>query len=146
MSLFNSQGMASLTIAQLIDAGTIFGIEASAIRMAVSRLIKEELIASDQRGVYKSGANAMSLNSEIQSWRVADKKIQEWNGDWALAIAGHLGRTNKTQLRSMDKAFNLYGFVEIEATPLAEPTQTVPAKSICPRPKVCIPLFASCAE
>ena len=114
MSLFNSPDTVSLTIGQLITAGTIFEIEVTAMRMAVSRLIKEQLISNTERGVYTAGASAMSLNSEIQSWRWADKKTTEWCGDWSLALSGHLGRTNKTQLRSMIKAFELYGFVEIE--------------------------------
>lgn len=114
MSLFNAPDTVSLTIGQLITAATIFEIEVAALRMAVSRLIKEQLIASTERGVYTTGAKAIGMNSEIQSWRHADKKIKEWAGDWSIALTGHLGRTNKTQLRSMTKALELYGFVEIE--------------------------------
>jgi len=114
MSLFNAPETSTLTIGQLIKAGELFEIEATAIRMSVSRLIKDGLIASIKRGVYQSGKNAEKLNWEIKSWHTAHKKTKHWNGDWLMALTSHLGRTNKTRLQSMIRALQLYGFVEIE--------------------------------
>lgn len=114
MSLFNAPETSTLTIGQLIKAGELFEIEAAAIRMSVSRLIKDGLIASIKRGVYQTGKNAEKLNSEIKSWHTAHKKTKRWNGDWLMALTSHLGRTNKTRLQSMIRALQLYGFVEIE--------------------------------
>ncbi|MGK0437351.1 MAG: phenylacetic acid degradation operon negative regulatory protein [Paracoccaceae bacterium] len=114
MSLFNAPETSTLTIGQLIIAAGLFEIEATTIRMTVSRLIKEGLIASIRRGVYQTGKNAEKLNSEIRSWRTADKKTKHWNGDWLMALTNHLGRSNKTRLQSMVRALELYGFVEIE--------------------------------
>ncbi|MBL4673184.1 MAG: hypothetical protein JKX81_13085 [Arenicella sp.] len=114
MSLFNAPETSTLTIGQLIKAGELFEIEATTIRMSVSRLIKDGLIASIKRGVYQTGKNAEKLNSEIRSWRTASKKTKHWNGDWLMALTGHLGRTNKTRLQSMIRALQMYGFVEIE--------------------------------
>jgi phenylacetic acid degradation operon negative regulatory protein len=115
MSLFNAPETSTLTIGQLIKAGELFEIEAASIRMTVSRLIKDGLIASIKRGVYQTGQNAEKLNSEIKSWRTAHKKTKDWNGDWLMALTSHLGRSNKTRLQSMIRALQLYGFVEIEA-------------------------------
>jgi len=114
MSLFNTPRVSTLTIGQLISAGSLFDFEPSSVRMAVTRLIKDNLVNSIARGVYSSGKNAEALYSEIQGWRVADKKMKPWQGDWHLALTTHLGRTNKSQLRSMTRAFQLYGFAEIE--------------------------------
>ncbi len=114
MSLFNTPETSTLTIGQLINAGSLFDFEPSSVRMAVTRLIKDHLINSVERGVYCSGKNAEALYAEIQGWRTADKKMKPWQGDWHLALTTHLGRTNKSQLRSMTRAFQLYGFAEIE--------------------------------
>ena len=114
MSLFNTPEIDTLTIGQLISAGSLFDFEPSSVRMAVTRLIKDHLINSVERGVYSSGKNAEALYAEIQDWRIADKKMKPWQGDWHLALTAHLGRTNKSQLRSMTRAFQLYGFAEIE--------------------------------
>lgn len=114
VSLFNTSNVNTLTIGQLISAGALFDFEASSVRMAVTRLIKDQLICSVERGVYCSGKEAEALYSEIQRWRTADKEMKPWQGDWLLALTGHLGRTNKSQLRSMTRAFQLYGFAEIE--------------------------------
>jgi phenylacetic acid degradation operon negative regulatory protein len=114
MSLFNAPETSTLPIGQLIKAGELFEIEATALRMAVTRLIKDELITSIGRGVYQTGVKATKLNSEIKSWRTADRKTQQWNGDWLMALTSHLGRSNKTRLQAMVRALQLYGFVEIE--------------------------------
>jgi len=114
MSLLNAPDRHYLTIGQLISAGSLFEIEAASIRMAVTRLIKDQLIFSVERGIYKAGEKALKLRSEIISWRSADKKAKPWHGDWLLALVGHLGRSNKTQLRSIKRTFLIYGFVEVE--------------------------------
>jgi phenylacetic acid degradation operon negative regulatory protein len=114
MSLFNAPETSTLPIGQLIKAAELFEIEAAALRMAVTRLIKDELITSIQRGVYQAGVKATKLNPEIKSWRTADKKTQQWNGDWLMALTSHLGRSNKARLQAMVRALQFYGFVEIE--------------------------------
>jgi len=114
MSLFNAPDTAELGISQIIQAGSLFSFEAAAIRMATTRLIKDGLIASTKRGVYTAGEKAINLNSEAQNWRTADQKTKPWKQEWLMAITSHLGRTNKTQLRSMLRAFQLTGFVQIE--------------------------------
>jgi phenylacetic acid degradation operon negative regulatory protein len=125
MSLFNAPDNDTLTIGQLINVGSLFEIEAPTIRMAVTRLIKDQLIDNPERGRYRAGEKAANLNSEIQSWRNASKKTAEWNGDWLITLTNHLGRTNKTQLRSMVRAFQLYGFVEIETGVWLRPANLV---------------------
>ncbi|MFT4636255.1 MAG: phenylacetic acid degradation operon negative regulatory protein [Arenicella sp.] len=114
MSLFNAPKTSTLTIGQLIKAGELFEIKAATLRMAVTRLINDKLVTSTERGVYHAGKNALKLNSEIKSWRTADKKTKRWSGDWLMAITNHLGRTNKTRLQSTARVLQIYGFVEIE--------------------------------
>lgn len=125
MSLFNAPDNSTLSIGQLIAVGALFEIEPATIRMAVTRLIKDKLIARTERGQYYSGENATKLNSEIRSWRHAPHKTTPWKGDWLLALTHHLGRTNKTQLRARVRAFQLYGFVEIETGTWLRPANLV---------------------
>ncbi len=114
MSLFNAPKTSTLTIGQIIKAGGLFDIEAPTIRMAVTRLLKDRLIDSVERGIYRPGEEAKKLNSEIRRGRTADKKTQHWNGEWLMALTSHLGRSNKTRLKSMIRALQFYGFIEIE--------------------------------
>jgi len=97
MSLFNAPETTTLGIGQIIKAGSLFEFESAAIRMTVTRLIKDDLIAPAERGVYKAGAKAIDLNSQVISWRTADTRTKQWCGQWLVALNGHLGRTNKPQ-------------------------------------------------
>lgn len=114
MSLLNAPERTHLRVGQLIRAGTLFDIEASAIRMAITRLIKDQLITSVKRGVYQAGEKAVKWQSEVQSWRTADQKMKPWQQEWIVAINTHLGRSNKTKIRAINRAYTLYGFIEIE--------------------------------
>jgi len=125
MSLFNAPETTTLGIGQIIKAGSLFEFEPAAIRMTVTRLIKDDLIAPAERGVYKAGAKAIDLNSQVISWRTADTRTKQWCGQWLVALNGHLGRTNKPQLRSMIRAFQLTGFTEIEVGVWIRPANLV---------------------
>ncbi len=125
MSLLNAPETSILSVGQLIRAGTLFDIEASTLRMAVTRLIKDELITSVDRGIYQAGKKAVKLKEEIESWRTADRKMKPWRGEWLIAITSHLGRTNKAHLRAMKRAFKLYGFAEIEVGVWLRPANLV---------------------
>lgn len=114
MSLFNSSRANTLNINQLIRSGKLFDIEDSAIRMAVTRLFKEQLIESPERGIYQSGGKSHNLNIEIQSWQNTLHQIKPWNKQWLMVLTTHLGRTNKTQLNASKRSFNLCGFAEAE--------------------------------
>ena len=47
----------------------LFGIEPTAIRMAVTRLVKDGLLQSVDRGTYATGEKATALTAEISDWR-----------------------------------------------------------------------------
>jgi len=111
-SLMNVSGYNQYSIAKLIAAGKLFNISPAAMRMAITRLTKEGLISSPERGLYQTGPKANSLKSEIGSWRYASEKTKSWTGKWIVAHTSHLGRTNKKQLRLRTRAFKIYGFAE----------------------------------
>ena len=52
LSLMSSTDASPQAIGRLIHAAALFGIEASTLRVAVTRLIKDELLESPERGIY----------------------------------------------------------------------------------------------
>lgn len=95
--------------ANLVASGRVFGIEPAAMRMALSRLVKEGALVVADRGVYSMGPAAKALRTRVASWESTRQKVRPWAGDWLVVQCDHLGRTNKTRLRSRERALRLGG-------------------------------------
>lgn len=114
LSLMNAIGTRRMSIARLIAAGRIFDIEDSAIRMAATRLVKDDLLESLERGFYATGPKSRALRDQVRGWRNVRDRIRPWKGGWIAAPTGNLGRTDRKQLRERTQALRLYGFAEAE--------------------------------
>lgn len=114
LSLMNAIGTRQMTASQLIAAGSIFGIEDSAMRMAATRLIKEGLLESAGRGLYVSGPGSRPLRDQVRGWRNVGDRTRNWTGGWLAVPAGNLGRTDRKRLAARSQALKLYGFTEAE--------------------------------
>lgn len=115
LSLISGTHSSPQSIASLIAAAALFGIEPATVRVAVTRLIKEKLLESPDRGVYRPGPRAQALTRRLKDWRNVSARVAPWNGDWLVAITHHLGRTDRKQLRARERALNLLGYREAEA-------------------------------
>jgi phenylacetic acid degradation operon negative regulatory protein len=115
LSLMSVPGRRPQTLAYLSRAGVLFGMEPTAIRMAVTRLVKEGLLESVDRGVYATGPKAAAFTAEISDWRNAPARTRAWTGGWTGVLTNHLGRTDRKDLRARMRALRLYGFAQAEA-------------------------------
>ncbi len=115
LSLMSSAFTAPQSIGRLINAAALFGIEPATLRVAVTRLLKEGLLESPDRGVYQPGPKSRALTRRVQGWKDVASRIVPWNGAWLVALTGHLGRTDRKQLRSRERALALSGYKETEA-------------------------------
>ena len=112
LSLISGAEAGPQSIARLIGAAALFGIEAPAVRVAVARLFKEGLLESPDRGLYMPGPRAKALTRRLQDWQNVRRKLAPWNGDWLIALTHHLGRSDRKQLRARERALTLIGFRE----------------------------------
>ncbi|MBU1287291.1 MAG: hypothetical protein KJ871_06145 [Alphaproteobacteria bacterium] len=115
LSLMSVPGRRPQTLAYLSRAGGLFGMEPTAIRMAVTRLVKDGLLESVDRGVYATGPKAAAFTAEISNWRNAPDRTRPWAGGWIGVLTNHLGRTDRKDLRARMRALRLYGFAQAEA-------------------------------
>lgn len=115
LSLLSGTGATRQTIARLIDAAALFGIEAATLRVAVTRLMKENLLESPERGVYQPGPKARALTRRVQDWQNVRERVMPWQGDWLVALTHALGRTDRKQLRARERALALFGYRETGA-------------------------------
>lgn len=102
-------------IGRLISAAALFDIEPATLRVAVTRLLKEGLLESPDRGVYRAGPKSRALTRRVQSWKDVASRVVPWNGDWLVALTQHLGRTDRRQLRARERALALSGYQPTEA-------------------------------
>ncbi len=114
LSLMSVRGRRTQALTYLTRAGGLFGMEPSAIRMAVTRLVKDGLLESVERGIYATGAKAAALTAEISEWRTAPDRTRPWQGGWVGVMTNHLGRTDRKDLRARMRALRLYGFAQAE--------------------------------
>ncbi|MDX1293137.1 MAG: hypothetical protein R3265_10015 [Hyphomonas sp.] len=114
LSLMSSTDAAPQAIGQLIDAAALFGIEAATLRVAVTRLMKDGLLESPERGIYSPGPKAQALMRRVQQWEHVADRVVDWNGDWLVALTRHLGRSDRKQLRARERALALFGYQQTE--------------------------------
>lgn len=114
LSLIASIDSDQQSIGSLIHAGQLFGIEAATVRVAATRLLKEALLESPERGVYGPGPKAKALTRRVQEWRDVAGKVVPWNGDWLVALTHPLGRRDRKQLRTRERALALSGYQAAE--------------------------------
>lgn len=114
LSLMSSTEAAPQAIGQLIDAAALFGIEAATLRVAVTRLMKDGLLESPERGIYSPGPKAQALMRRVQQWEHVADRVVDWNGDWLVALTRHLGRSDRKQLRARERALALFGYQQTE--------------------------------
>lgn len=114
LSLMSSTDASPQAIGRLIHAAALFGIEAATLRVAVTRLMKDGLLESPDRGIYAPGPKAQALMRRVQQWEDVERRMVAWNGDWLVALTRHLGRSDRKQLRARERALALFGYQQTE--------------------------------
>lgn len=114
LSLADSETRPDLSVAQLIAAGELFGIDSRAIRVALTRLTRRGVLAQIERGRYGLGPRGGGLHARVRGWQSVEEAVRPWNGAWLAVPTGHLKRSDKTALRARERALKLEGFAELE--------------------------------
>jgi phenylacetic acid degradation operon negative regulatory protein len=103
-----------LSSKEAVSACLLFGIGEVSTRVALTRLLSEQLTETAGRGIYKLGPNAMEIADDVSTWRTTDQVVRVWHGDY-ITVYGHaLGRTDRTALVRRERALRLLGFRELE--------------------------------
>lgn len=123
--LLGAEGEA-LSVRDLINACRLFGVKESSVRVALVRMSAEGLIRAAGRGSYELGEKSAEFAADIASWRDAEKRVRpNWNGDWIAVPVGGLGRSDRSALRSRDRALALLGLRELEDSLYIRPDNLV---------------------
>ena len=103
-----------LSAKEAVAACELFDLGGVSARVALTRLLAEGLTESVSRGVYRLGPNAVEVAAQVGTWRNANQRTKEWQGDYITIHSSSLGRTDRSALNRRERAFKLLGFEELE--------------------------------
>lgn len=94
---------------RLIAAGGIFGFSTNQMRVALSRLVADGLLAKPQRGRYQLTGESIAMRNEIQRWQQLEAQLRPWHKDWCALVTGNLAAESSTRFRAQTRALKLRG-------------------------------------
>lgn len=108
--LFQVHGAPCLAVADLMRAAQLFGVQEAALRVALTRLLKQGRLTNPQRGLYVlGGADGMPLE-QAERWLARERRVPAWQGAWLAVSDGQILRSDKSLWRRHQRALGLRGF------------------------------------
>lgn len=94
---------------RLIAAGAVFGFSENQVRVALSRLLADELLVQPCRGSYALQGAATGIQREVQRWQTIEQRLRRWRGDWCAVMTDNLAAEGSTQFRNQSRALAMRG-------------------------------------
>lgn len=110
LNLLLAAGGAPLSASDAVASAQLFGVRENSVRVALVRLNAAGLIESAGRGAYRLGPQAATVAADVSSWRLAESRVCEWSGSWLMVSTAALGRSDRSALRTRERALALAGF------------------------------------
>jgi phenylacetic acid degradation operon negative regulatory protein len=89
-----------VSVRRLLAMGELFGFNANAMRVALTRLVADGRLESDERGSYRLAPAAVIVREHIEEWRRGEARMRAWRGEW-LTVALPNGATRATRRGSL---------------------------------------------
>jgi phenylacetic acid degradation operon negative regulatory protein len=99
----------------VVDTAAALGFTEQSVRMALTRVVEEELAVSVGRGVYKLAASGEVMRREVRKWRNITDSTKPWTGGWIGIYDVSIRRSDRAALRRHEQALRLRGFRELTA-------------------------------
>lgn len=114
LNLLLAAGDAPLSASDAVASAQLFGVRENSVRVALVRLNAAGLIESAGRGAYRLGPQAATVAADVSSWRLAESRVCEWSGSWLMVSTAALGRSDRSALRTRERALALAGFQALD--------------------------------
>lgn len=99
----------------IVDSAAALGFSEQSIRMALTRLVEEELARNPARGLYRLAPSGDAMRREVRKWRNITALTQSWSHDWICIYDAPIARSDRAALRRHEQAIRLRGFREFRA-------------------------------
>jgi phenylacetic acid degradation operon negative regulatory protein len=96
----------------IVDSAAALGFSEQSIRMALTRLVEEELVLSPARGLYRLAPSGDAMRREVRKWRTITALTQSWSYAWICIYDAPIARSDRAALRRHEQAIRLRGFRE----------------------------------
>jgi phenylacetic acid degradation operon negative regulatory protein len=96
----------------IVDSAAALGFSEHSIRMALTRLVEEQLALSPARGMYRLAPSGDAMRREVRKWRTITALTQSWSHDWICIYDAPIARSDRAALRRHEQAIRLRGFRE----------------------------------
>ncbi|MEG3178747.1 hypothetical protein U1872_21155 [Sphingomonas sp. RB3P16] len=114
LDLLSTRERETCSAAEIVRAGSAFGIEATGMRTAITRLKADHRIRQVARGLYAPGEASEPLQRRLQGWRTIIDRRGGWSGGWLLVVISSAERADRSGLRRTMRALDFGGFAEAE--------------------------------
>lgn len=94
----------------LVEVAEILGQPAAGVRVALTRLLKSELIRSPARGHYALAPKADPIGAFLSAWRQGESRVVPWTQGWLGQLLPEPAPARKVRRRSLAALARL-GFV-----------------------------------
>jgi phenylacetic acid degradation operon negative regulatory protein len=98
------------SVANLVAAGDILGVDANSVRVALARLVAAGTLELAGRGAYRLAATTRALTEQVTAWRDYERSVRRWDGGWACVHLGEVARSDRAASRRRARALELLGF------------------------------------
>lgn len=131
----------AVPVRAFVAIGELFGLSGNAVRVALTRLVADGRVESDERGSYRLSGDVIALAAHVESWRSGEGRVRAWDGDWrAIVLPNALERAERTRsLRALERLGFRRGFGQLWlrpdnlAPPFAETLETLAALGLARR-------------
>jgi phenylacetic acid degradation operon negative regulatory protein len=96
----------------IVDSAAALGFSEQSIRMALTRLVEEELVLNPARGMYRLAPSGDAMRREVRKWRTITALTQAWSHGWICIYDAPIARSDRAALRLHEQATRLRGFRE----------------------------------
>lgn len=89
-------------------------IDASHVRVALSRLRSKGTVELESRGSYRLSSQVAFRQTALGPWTDRLERLRAWDGDYLIALSGWLPKSDRKARRNQEKALSTLGFSEVQ--------------------------------
>lgn len=116
LDLLRTYAHRGTTVKNLMATGAMFDFNENLMRVSLSRLVARGIVENFKRGHYRLSRVADPLSDFVESWRLGEARVRDWDGEpWLLAHVDAAPHTKR------DWALDLLGFREVHTALWARP-------------------------
>lgn len=113
LNLLLATDQGALSTSEAVKAAQLFDISSTNVRVTLARLASSGHLDATSRGEYRLGRQGQVLAAVVSKWRHAEDELQEWQGEWIVAVTSGLPKSDRAAARVRQRAFGLMGFQDL---------------------------------